>query len=162
MHTYEYIYCMSELSSDSLPTIGSILICFDILFLNDAFLRLLIDLRTFVVTIYAFFPQIFWDQKVKSADFSTFRMYELQLLRLPCLSSNTELACDGRSGHFIIVSNAQSIPLFVPLCEKYICTLCTFVWEVCTLYNAYFCVKSMYSVELKCEVDKLALWSPAG
>ena len=31
--------------------------------------------QNFVVAIYALFPQIFWDWKVESADFFTFRMY---------------------------------------------------------------------------------------
>ena len=40
------------------------MIRFDIQFSNDAFLRLLIDIRTFVVVaIYALFPQIFLIEK---------------------------------------------------------------------------------------------------
>ena len=34
--------------------------------------------QNFVVAIYALFQQIFWDWKVESADFFTFRMYEYE------------------------------------------------------------------------------------
>ena len=65
--------------------------------------------QNFVVAIYALFPQIFSDQKVKSADFFTFRMYAsiCQIVHICALLLGSNEPVNVGKGHYGLGGSPQ-------------------------------------------------------
>ena len=61
---------------------------FGMMHFSDFWLNYALLSQNVVVAIYAIFPQIFWDWKVKSADFYTFRMYASPMHVVPVFNMN--------------------------------------------------------------------------